>query len=75
MLRQLFVAVGGGCETDTFKQVQASMTVLRSLGSAATLTNRDSSRMVGGMIPVITLQCLSIGTPNTTTFPFVQNGE
>ena len=27
------------------------------------------------MYCVVTLKCLSIGTPNTTTFPFVPNGK
>ena len=46
MLGQLFDIAGGGRETDAFKHLQASLTVLRSLGSAATLTNQDSSRLV-----------------------------
>ena len=57
MLRQLYNVVGGGCETDSFKHLQASLTVLRSLGSAATLTNQDSSRMVSNVDTVyVTVQ-------------------
>ena len=54
LLRQLFdVASGGGAghETDTFKHLSAAFTVLRSLGSAKTAANRESSR-VGHFIEV-----------------------
>lgn len=44
LLRQLF-AVAGGHESDTFKQLSAAFTVLRSLGSAQTTTNKESSRI------------------------------
>ena len=46
LLRQLFDVAGGGAETDTFKHLRATFTVLRTLGSAATLANPESSRMV-----------------------------
>ena len=42
---------GGHYETDTFKHLAASFTVLRSLCSAKTATNRESSR-VGHFIEV-----------------------
>ncbi|XP_077979493.1 uncharacterized protein LOC144434854 [Glandiceps talaboti] len=45
LLRQLFDVAGGGPETDAFKHVSAAITVLRSLGSAATAQNSESSRM------------------------------
>ena len=54
-LRQLFNAAaraaggsGSGCgtETDTFKHLSASFTVLRSLGTAKNNCNRESSRIV-----------------------------
>jgi dachs protein len=52
LLRQLFsVADGRGHESDTFKQLSAAFTVLRSLGSAQTATNKESSR-VGNYIEV-----------------------
>jgi hypothetical protein len=38
--------VGGGAETDAFKHLAAAFTVLRSLGSAKTAANRESSRIV-----------------------------
>ena len=44
LLRQIF-ASNGGLESDTFKQLSAAFTVLRSLGSAQTATNRESSRI------------------------------
>jgi hypothetical protein len=37
---------GGGAETDAFKHLAAAFTVLRSLGSAKTAANRESSRIV-----------------------------
>ena len=46
LLRQLFDIAGGGCETDAFKHLAASFTVLRSLGSAKTASNSESSRIV-----------------------------
>ncbi len=47
VLRQLFEAAGGaGTETDTFKHLSAAFTVLRSLGTAKTASNRESSRIV-----------------------------
>ena len=44
--RQLFDIAGGGPETDAFKHVAAAFSVLRSLGSAKTAANRESSRIV-----------------------------
>lgn len=46
LLRQLFAVAGGGPETDAFKHLAAAFTVLRSLGSAKTITNSESSRIV-----------------------------
>jgi dachs protein len=46
LLRQLFAVAGGGPETDAFKHLAAAFTVLRSLGSAKTSTNIESSRIV-----------------------------
>lgn len=46
LLRQLFAVAGGGPETDAFKHLAAAFTVLRSLGSAKTSTNSESSRIV-----------------------------
>lgn len=46
LLRQLFDAAGGGPETDAFKHLSAAFTVLRSLGSAKTQANSESSRIV-----------------------------
>ena len=46
LLRQLFDVAGGGEETDAFKHLNASLTVLTSLTSAATSVNCESSRMV-----------------------------
>ncbi|OTF78491.1 Myosin X-like protein [Euroglyphus maynei] len=51
ILRQLFNLVGGGPETDAFKHLAAAFTVLRSLGSACTGENRESSR-IGNFIEV-----------------------
>ena len=58
VLRQLFesaAATGvtghGGTETDTFKHLAASFTVIRSLGTAKTRDNRESSR-IGHFIEV-----------------------
>lgn len=52
VLRHLFEsATGGGTETDTFKHLAASFTVLRSLGTAKTTANRESSR-IGHFIEV-----------------------
>ncbi|EDS45532.1 myosin IB heavy chain [Culex quinquefasciatus] len=51
LLRQLFAVAGGGPETDAFKHLAASFTVLRSLGSAKTSTNSESSR-IGQFIEV-----------------------
>ncbi|XP_062589716.1 uncharacterized protein LOC134251341 [Saccostrea cucullata] len=45
MLRQLFDLAGGGSETDAFKHLSATLTVLRSLCSATTVTNSESSRV------------------------------
>ncbi|KAI8494719.1 TRAFAC class myosin-kinesin ATPase super [Branchiostoma belcheri] len=45
LLRQLFDVAGGGPETDAFKHLSAAFTVLRSIGSAKTATNSESSRM------------------------------
>lgn len=46
LLRQLFAVAGGGPETDAFKHLAAAFTVLRSLGSASTTSNSESSRIV-----------------------------
>lgn len=46
ILRQLFLLAGGGVGSDAFKHLNASITVLRSLGTASTELNRDSSRVV-----------------------------
>lgn len=46
LLRQLFEVAGGGPETDAFKHLAAAFTVLRSLGSAKTRSNSESSRIV-----------------------------
>ena len=46
LLRQLFEVAGGGPETDAFKHLAAAFTVLRSLGSAKTTSNSESSRIV-----------------------------
>ena len=46
LLRQLFDVAGGGPETDAFKHLAAAFTVLRSLGSAKTASNSESSRIV-----------------------------
>ena len=46
LLRQLFHAAGGGTETDSFKHMDAALTVLRALSTAATVNNAESSRMV-----------------------------
>ncbi|XP_054082848.1 myosin-G heavy chain isoform X3 [Zeugodacus cucurbitae] len=51
LLRQLFAVAGGGPETDAFKHLAAAFTVLRSLGSAKTTTNSESSR-IGQFIEV-----------------------
>ncbi|CAG9855668.1 unnamed protein product [Phyllotreta striolata] len=51
LLRQLFTVAGGGPETDAFKHLAAAFTVLRSLGSAKTMTNSESSR-IGQFIEV-----------------------
>ena len=51
LLRQLFEVADGGTSSDTFKHLSAAFTVLRSLGSAQTATNRESSR-VGHFIEV-----------------------
>ncbi len=51
ILRQLFNVVGGGPETDAFKHLAAAFTVLRSLGSASTVNNSESSR-IGNFIEV-----------------------
>lgn len=51
ILRQLFNLVGGGPETDAFKHLAAAFTVLRSLGSACTGENTESSR-IGNFIEV-----------------------
>ena len=52
LLRQLFnLAEGVTPESDTFKHLSAAFTVLRSLGSAQTATNKESSR-IGHFIEV-----------------------
>ena len=44
ILRELFNCAGGGA--DGFKHLSAAITVLRSLGSASTAANKESSRIV-----------------------------
>uniref|UniRef100_T1IKQ6 Myosin motor domain-containing protein n=1 Tax=Strigamia maritima TaxID=126957 RepID=T1IKQ6_STRMM len=51
LLHQLFDLAGGGSETDAFKHLVAAFTVLRSLGSAKTSINSESSR-IGHFIEV-----------------------
>ncbi|VVC87706.1 unnamed protein product, partial [Leptidea sinapis] len=51
LLRRLFDVAGGGPETDAFKHLAAAFTVLRSLGTAATRANSNSSR-IGHFIEV-----------------------
>jgi len=46
VVRQLFDVAGGGVETDAFKHLAAAFTVLRSLGSAKTSSNSESTRIV-----------------------------
>jgi len=46
LLRQLFLMAGGGTETDAFRHLTASVSVIRSLGTASTAANPDSSRIV-----------------------------
>ncbi|XP_003739021.1 unconventional myosin-IXa [Galendromus occidentalis] len=45
LLRQLFDIAGGGPGTDCFKHLAAAFTVLRSFGTAKTLSNSQSSRI------------------------------
>lgn len=52
LLRQLFDVAGGGPETDAFKHLAAAFTVLRSLGSAKTSSNSESSRIVSIYTPL-----------------------
>lgn len=52
LLRQLFAVAGGGPETDAFKHLAAAFTVLRSLGSAKTSSNIESSRIVRNRIVI-----------------------
>ena len=56
LLRQLFDVAGGGPETDAFKHIRAAFTVLRSLGTAATVSNAHSSRMVSVVLSGTYLQ-------------------
>ena len=51
LLRQLFEVADNGTSSDTFRHLSAAFTVLRSLGSAQTATNKESSR-VGHFIEV-----------------------
>lgn len=51
LLRRLFEVAGGGAETDAFKHLAAAFTVLRSLGTAATPANNNSTR-IGHFIEV-----------------------
>ncbi|CAG0888358.1 unnamed protein product [Cyprideis torosa] len=50
LLRHLFDVAGGGPETDAFKHLAAAFTVLRSLGSAKTQSNSESSRIVSNSL-------------------------
>lgn len=45
LLRHLFDVAGGGPETDSFKHLSAALTVLRSLETAKTAANSESSRI------------------------------
>lgn len=45
LLRHLFDVAGGGPETDSFKHLSAALTVLRSLETAKTASNSESSRI------------------------------
>lgn len=45
LLRHLFDLAGGGPETDAFKHLAATLTVLRSLETAKTSSNSESSRI------------------------------
>lgn len=45
LLRHLFDLAGGGPETDAFKHLAATLTVLRSLETAKTASNSESSRI------------------------------
>ena len=56
LLRQLFDAAGGGPETDAFKHLAAAFTVLRSLGSAKTQANSESSRIVSSSQPLCSFE-------------------
>ena len=44
-LRLLLEAAGGGSQTDAFKYLSAALTVVRSMASALTAGNADSSRV------------------------------
>lgn len=57
LLRQLFAVAGGGPETDAFKHLAAAFTVLRSLGSAKTATNSESSRIVSLFLAFLLVLC------------------
>ncbi len=52
LLRQLFDIAGGGPETDTFKHLRATCNVLRSMGTAATIANPESSRTVSILVTI-----------------------
>ena len=60
ILRQLFNVAGGGPETDAFKHLAAAFTVLRSLGSAKTLSNSESSRLVSHNYSILLFIWISI---------------
>lgn len=60
LLRQLFDVAGGGPETDAFKHLAAAFTVLRSLGSAKTASNSESSRIVSVLHYFIPRSSLSV---------------
>ena len=53
LLRSLFDIAGGGPGTDFFKHLSASLTVLKSLGSARTPSSRESSRIVSGLLHLL----------------------
>lgn len=72
LLRQLFAVAGGGPETDAFKHLAAAFTVLRSLGSAKTTTNSESSRIVSQSYSLFSVV---IGKLFSSIFYFINTGS
>ncbi|EAA13850.4 AGAP009933-PA, partial [Anopheles gambiae str. PEST] len=72
LLRQLFAVAGGGPETDAFKHLAAAFTVLRSLGSAKTTTNSESSRIVTQVVDNCQ-KCILYNYNNILYFMFLFN--